>query len=120
MRKKRMIFQNSVQSMISDDDAEIENVLSDWFSSSGFYSSFKKSIAKEDSKITVFVVEDYYFRINTTVTLTVIVERTAKEISIDIISGGGNMGFFGSSLGAEQTAVNRVIKRLEYHGFTER
>ncbi len=120
MIKKRMIFQNSVQSMISDDDAEIENVLSDWFSSSGFYSSFKKSIEKADSKITVFVVEDYYFRINTTLTLTVIVERTAKEISIDIISGGGNMGFFGSSFGAEQTAVNRVIKRLEYHGFTER
>ena len=36
MIKKRMIFQNSVQSMISDDDAEIESVLSDWFSSSGF------------------------------------------------------------------------------------
>ena len=105
--------------MISDNDAEIESVLSEWFSSSWVYSSFKKTIEKEDCKTTVFVVEEYYFMINTTLTLTVIVERTAKGISIDIIAGGGNMGFFGTSLGSEQTAVNRVVKRLKYHGFTE-
>lgn len=112
MRNTRMISQNKVT---------IEDVLSDWFSSDMFSEDgvFIKRIDGENCKTTIFIAEDYYFRINSTLTLTVIVEETADNTTVEIISSGGKEGLGGFSYGAEKSAVKRIVRLLEENGFTE-
>ena len=111
--------------LISRNKAEIESILSDWFSSNTFSSVlseddvFIKRIKGKNSKITIFIAEDYYFRISSTLTLTVIVEETADRTTVDIVSSGGKIGLFGISHGAEESAVLRIVELLEENGFVE-
>ncbi len=107
--------------LISQNNMEIEGVLSDWLSSNilsddGF---FIKRIKKQDYKITIFIAEDYYFRINSTLTLTVIVEETDNETTVEVVSSGGKEGILGFSYGAEKSAVNRIVELLRENGFAE-
>ena len=107
MRTNRLISQNKV---------EIESILHEWFFSDGI---FTKKIVGENRKITIFIAEDYYYRINSTLTLTVIVEEGADKTTVDIISSGGKTGLLGFSYGSEKSAVNRIVQMLKENGFTE-
>lgn len=112
MRKDRLISQQKV---------DTESILSELsalelFSDDGF---FIKKIEGENCKVTVFVAEDYYIRINSTLTLTAIIQETADKTTVDIISGGGKTGWFGISYGAEKSAVKRIVRLLKDIGFTE-
>lgn len=112
MRKNRLISQNT---------AEIERILSKWFSSEAFSEDgfFIKKLEGETCKITIYIAEDYYYRINSTLTLTVIVEETADKTTVEIISSGGKVGLLGLSYGSEKSAVNRIVQLLKENGFTE-
>lgn len=107
--------------LISQNKVEIEGILSNWFSSKTFSDDkfFVKKIEGEDLRITVFIAEDYYLRIDTTLTLTVIVENAADRTAVEIISSGGKEGLLGFSYGAEKNAVKRIVKLLKENGFTE-
>ena len=102
---------------------DIESILSDWFSSNVFSHMFSedevfiKRIEGKNCKTTIFIAEDYYFRISSTLTVTVIVEETADKTTVDIVSSGGKMGLFGISHGAEVSAVYRIVELLEENGF---
>ena len=112
MRKNRLISQNKV---------EIESVLNDWFSSNVFSEDgvFIKRIEGKNCKITIFIAEDFYFRINSTLTLTVIVEETADKTTVEIVSSGGKTRLSGFSYGAEKSAVKRIVRLLKENGFSE-
>ena len=109
--------------LISQNKVNIESILSDWLSSNTFSSMFSedevftKKIEGKNSKITIFIAEDYYFRISSTLTVTVIVEEAADKTTVDIVSSGGKMGLFGISRGAEESAVLRIVELLEENGF---
>ncbi len=111
MRKYRLILQNK---------AETESILRKYFSSGMFSADglFTKKIELENRKITIFIAEAYYYRIKSNLTLTVIVEETADKTTVEIISSGGKSSW-GSSFGAENNAVKRIVKLLEENGFTE-
>lgn len=64
----------------------------------------------EDSNtsIQVAVYEEYEKKINSSLTLTCIIESTSKHLRFELITTGGRMGFRGSSLNDEQTIENDV------------
>lgn len=112
MEKTRLVSQKRV---------ETESILNEFssfelFSDDGF---FIEKFESENCKVTVFVAEDYYFRINSTLTLTVIIQENADNTTVDIISGGGKTGWLGISYGAEKSAVKRIIRLLKDNGFIE-
>ncbi len=100
---------------------DIDTVLMDWFSSNAFSDGgfYRKRIEGQDCTVTIFVAEAYYFRINSTLTLTVFIEETADETTVEIVSGGGKEGLVGLSYGAEKSAMKRIVKLLKENGFTE-
>ncbi len=106
MIKRRLILQNK---------AETESILRDWFSSNGV---FIKKIESGNSKIIIFIAEEYYYRIKSNLTLTVIVEETSDKTTVDVISSGGktSMGF---SYGAEKSAMKDIVQLLKEKGFAE-
>lgn len=102
--------------LISQNKADIESILSEAFPAEDRYF---KVIECGDCKITVFIAEEYYFRINSDLTLTVIAEETADETTVEIISGGGKEGLLGFSYGAEKSAERRIVNLFKENGFTE-
>lgn len=100
--------------------AEIENILSKYFSSGMFSADgfFTKKIEFENRKITIFIAEAYYYRLSSYLTLTVIIEETDDKTTVEIISSG-KVGFFGLSYGAEKSAINHIVQLLKENGFTE-
>ena len=106
--------------LITNYNVDIEKILNDWFSSNTVSDDgvFIKKIIEPKRKIVIFIAEDYYFRINSTLTLTVIVEQTIDQIFVEVVSSGGKSGLLGYSSGSEDSAVNRVVKFLKAYGFS--
>ena len=107
--------------LITNYNVDIEKILNDWFSSNTVSDDgvFIKKIIEPKRKIMIFIAEDYYFRITSTITLTVIVEQTIDQIFVEVVSSGGGSGLLGySTSGAEDSAVNRVVKFLKAYGFS--
>ena len=107
--------------LITNNNVDIEKILNAWFSSNTDSEDgvFIKKINEPRGKIIIFIAEDYYFRINSTLTLTVIVEQTISQTSVEVVSSGGKDGLLSISYGAEQSAVDRVVGFLSVYGFTE-
>lgn len=107
--------------LISHNKVEIESILSDWFYSNVNSEDeiFIKRFKDQNCKITIFITEDYYFRIESTLTLTVIVEETIDKTTVEVVSSGGKAGLWGFSYGAEKSAVKRIVRLLKENGFTE-
>jgi hypothetical protein len=62
----------------------------------------------------VYILEDYYFRINSTLTVTVIIsKKTSNSVELHIVASGGKEGIFGFSYGAEKSALKKIIKFAE-------
>ena len=110
--------------MISNKHVDAESILKDWEASDMISilseeNRFIKKIENENCKITVFIAEDYYLRINSTLTVTVIAEETVDATSVEIIVSGGKEGLLGLSYGAERNAAKRLVKLLKEKGFEE-
>ncbi|MBE6867840.1 MAG: hypothetical protein E7494_03675 [Ruminococcus albus] len=114
MKKTKLISQYSI---------DLEKTLTDWFYSNTDSRDgvFIKKIIEPKRKVMIFIAEDYYHRISSTLTLTVIVEQTLNQTSVEVVSSGGKEGYhyFSFSYGAEQSAVNRIVNFLKVKGFTE-
>ncbi len=112
MVKNRLILQTKV---------DIESILRKGLSSGVFSGDnfFSKKIEFENRKITIFIAEEYYYRINSNLTLTAIAEETADKTTVEIISSGGKGGLWGLSYGAEKSAAKRIVQLLKENGFKE-
>lgn len=66
--------------------------------------------------INVFVFEEYYFRIESNLAVTIIFEQKGNNtLVIHAIVAGGSHGVFGFSWGAEKSMLNKLKKFfLEY------
>lgn len=112
MRNNRLVSKNKVN---------IESILYKWLSSNVLSDDgiFVKKIESENRKSTIFIAEDYYYRIKSNLTLTMIIEETAEDTTVEIISSGGKTGLLGISWGSENSAINRIVKVLKENGFIE-
>lgn len=64
--------------------------------------------SEDESTIQVAVYEEYEKKINSSLTLTCIIESTPKHLRFELVTTGGRMGFRGSSLTEEQTIEDDV------------
>ena len=74
-------------------------------------------------KITVYIIERYFYRITSTLTVTFVIDQTEEYTTVEIISGGGKIsnswGFWFASWGAEKRALKDAIDSLKQLGFEE-
>ena len=105
MKKTKLISQYSI---------DLEKTLTDWFYSNTDSRDgvFIKKIIEPKRKVMIFIAEDYYHRISSTLTLTVIVEQTLNQTSVEVVSSGGKEGYHyfsfsycSSSTGSSQSAL---------------
>lgn len=61
-----------------------------------------------ESSVQVAVYEEYEKKINSSLTLTCIIESTSKHLRFELVTTGGRMGFRGSSLNDEHTIEDDV------------
>ena len=80
---------------------------------------FVENYVSTDKKLTIYIAEPYYMRIESNLSVTVIVEELDDKVNVDIISSGGQKGFWGLSWGAESNATDKVASLLELYGFVE-
>lgn len=63
---------------------------------------------EDSNKVQVAVYEEYEKKINSSLTLTCIIENSSKQLKFELVTTGGRMGFRGSSLSEEQTIEDDV------------
>jgi hypothetical protein len=70
--------------------------------------------------ITVIAIAQYFVRISSNLLTVVIVHETEdRQCEIEIVSGGGALGSFGITWGAERRANKKLIDILEETGVEE-
>ena len=63
----------------------------------------------KEGKINVLVAEKFYFRIESNLAATIIIERiNENQFQIVIVVAGGKHGLLGVSYGAEKSMINRI------------
>ena len=76
---------------------------------------------KEGDRIwTVLVMEEYYFRTNSNLSVTVIIDEKPAYTTVEIVSSGGKIGLLlPLSYGAEGSALDKTKLALKELGFVE-
>ena len=85
--------------LVSENTPNIQEILNEYFPpyTSTEDNFFVKRIEREDCRITIYITEEYYFRINSDLTLTVIVEETKNETTVEVVCSGGKIGLLSFS-----------------------
>lgn len=69
---------------------------------------------KPTENIYVFYNEKYYFRNNSELMVSLIVNiHNQNNCIINIIAGGGSSGIFGMNLGAEEDIIEKIVCNIE-------
>lgn len=84
----------------------------------GDFDTYEKLIQTPWGFVQMLIYEEYYFRINSDLSVTVLYEERNGLTEIEIISAGGKEGILGLSFEAEKQALTRLSKRLIKEGFT--
>lgn len=83
----------------------------------GDFDTYERLIQTPWGFVQILIYEEYYFRIQSDLSVTVIYEEKNDITEIEIISAGGKDGIQGISFGAEKHALTRMSKRLIKEGF---
>lgn len=78
---------------------------------------YEKSITCNNCYITVYVYEEYFFRINSTLSVTVILEQKEDGSVVDLISSGAKIGLGDITYGAEKASLKPLVEKLIEAGF---
>jgi len=70
---------------------------------------YQYNSSSNNDEVYVAVYEQYEKQINATITLTCIIECTAKQNRVELKKAGGRMGFRGSSLSEEHNIEADVV-----------
>jgi hypothetical protein len=81
-----------------------------------FQNQFRPVFIKSNyqNSTTVLVLEQYYIRIESNLSITIIFDKISKNsIEVSIIASGGKHGLFEISWGAERSAIKKITKFFE-------
>lgn len=78
---------------------------------------FEKSITYNQHFVTIYVFEEYFFRINSTLSVTAILEQGENGSTIDLISSGAKIGLGDVTYGAEKASLKPIVEKLVEAGF---
>ncbi len=71
------------------------------------------------STVALVVLEEFYFRVSSYVSLTVLIIEDENKQRVELIGSGGGNGMFGIDLGANQDFAQRARNILVKRGFVE-
>lgn len=78
-----------------------------------------RQFVEDKHKLTILIIEDYYFRNNATLSITIIIDERIEYSTVEVISNGGKVGLLQISYGAESSAVKKMVRCLNSMGFVE-
>jgi hypothetical protein len=68
----------------------------------------------QSKKLVIFILEYYYFRIDSNLSAIFILEELKpKYIKAEIVIAGGSSGFLGFSWGSEKSMLKKILKFLK-------
>lgn len=79
--------------------------------------SYRKQIPSRWGVVTILMYEEYYSRINSDLSVTIISDMRDNETTVEIISAGGKVGLGEFSYGAEKRAAKNIAEVLIHEGF---
>ena len=81
---------------------------------------YAKSFKASGTKTTyLFIYEEYYMRINSDLTVTIVAESDNDKTVVDLIASGGGVGFTSFNYGAEKSSLKALTSKLKEFGFEE-
>ena len=84
---------------------DLENLIADINREVDFLSRYRDN----KGKITVLIAEKFYFRIESNLAATIIIDRiNENQYQIVIVVAGGKHGLFGITYGAERSMLKRI------------
>jgi hypothetical protein len=78
---------------------------------------YKKQIPTKYGVTTILMYEEYYGRIKSDLSVTVISDMRESQTTVEIISAGGKLGVMEVSFGAEKKAAKNIAEILMHEGF---
>ncbi len=79
--------------------------------------SFFREIDSADKKVYIFCADDFSLRINSTLSMMLVVEESDDGCFADVIVSGGTNGIFGIGYGAEKSRAKMLTEMLTENGF---
>ena len=108
MEKVKMFYEGKV------DVAKIANI-----SIASDYGTYKNVIATKWGVLTILMYEQYFYRVESDLAVTIIADERANGTTLEIIAAGGHHGLLGVTIGSEKSAVKEVMKKFQEVGFEE-
>lgn len=78
---------------------------------------YEKCITYQDHSVTIFIYEEYFFRIKSTLSVSIILEQDENGSKVELISSGAKIGLMDITYGAEKAALKPIIEKLIEIGF---
>lgn len=83
---------------------------------SGDFGTYKNVIATKWGVLTILMYEEFFFRIGSDLSVTIIADERAKGTTLELIAAGGH-ALGDATFGSEKAALKDLIKRFEGVGF---
>ncbi len=80
---------------------------------------YKKEIEINGEIIYLVIFEQYFFRINSDLTVSILIHQSIEKTIIEIISSGGGVGIFSENWGSEEKSIVELYNTLTKDGFRE-
>ncbi|RIA66504.1 hypothetical protein EI71_01616 [Anaeroplasma bactoclasticum] len=81
------------------------------------FGKYKRVIPAKWGVITILIYEEYYMRIESDLSVTIISDKRDSGTRVEVISAGGKKGMLAISAGAEKKAIMKVVDILKNEGF---
>lgn len=78
---------------------------------------YEKTITYQDRSVTIFIYEEYFFRINSTLSVSIILELNESGSKVELIASGAKIGLMDITYGAEKASLQPIIEKLVEAGF---
>ncbi len=78
---------------------------------------YEKTITYGENSVTIYIYEEYFFRINSTLSVTIILEQNDLDTNISLIASGAKVGIADLSYGTEKSALKPLIDKFIELGF---
>ncbi|MBQ9124539.1 MAG: hypothetical protein IJY14_02495 [Acholeplasmatales bacterium] len=80
-------------------------------------SYYEKRIVSTGKVTYIYIIEKYLFRINSNLSITIILEESEDGSFVEIIASGGKVGLTNVSFGAEEASVKDILFELKELGY---
>lgn len=78
---------------------------------------YEKTITYQDRSVTIFIYEEYFFRINSMLSVSIILELDDNGSKVELVASGAKIGLMDITYGAENASLQPIVDKLVEVGF---